>query len=777
MSRRTLAAAVLLLLAAAVPLRAQWLDGWQYRRSVMVSNPCGEALTGHQVRIDLDSSFDFAQALPDGADLRVTEADGTTSLPFWIEQWDSIAERAAFWVALSSLPPAGITVYLYYGSAGAGEAGDGSGVFTAFYDGFEQVEIGGVPGSDIHNPGEWDRHPANPMLGEGVPGAWDDHGATYASVIHDDAAGEYRMYYHGFSDTQVHQIGLATSNDLAGPWTRLPAPVLTPGPGVWDGQSVRVPMVWQEGPADFRMIYTGQGSGGMQVGYATSVDGLVWVKSPANPVFNDPNWATGDTQNWGVTKVGSDYLMWYGNFGQRESGIAVSTDLVNWTPYTSGPILASSGDPGDDRYSQYCPFTYSFDGDYYVLVPSYDAGGNYGRIYLYRSSSPFFPEADRHLVRVAITPGQAGQWDDHDLCTPFVYTADVTRNLSSGDLLQVFYSGEEGDNLWKEGIVLEADLEAALADAGLPSAGSSWTVTGDISVTDDPVRQGSRSVRQDDTSITAATQLRGAFTPQVGGVISAWIRRSATTAGDFDIYLYSGATLAAVAGLGRDGDLHYWDGAFQSTGVSWSPDTWYLVSLAFDADTDLFDLIVEDQNLDELVRTVGLSLGNPVGNIDSAVLYTSSVFQEEGFADDVRLRAWCGSEPAVTLGPEELPGTVAAQLTCTPASGILPFGVQFAAQLTNSYTGQTRRLAARIHLTLGGGGYIAGWRAGFTNVQAGDSYFAVWNQNLPALGSLVGDNIFQLAAEDVTPAPYNRPPYPAAGDTDSDTCAVSASAP
>ena len=41
------------------------------------------------------------------------------------------------------------------------------------------------------------------------------------------------------------------------------------------------------------------------------------------------------------------------------------------------------------------------------------------------------------------------------------------------------------------------------------------------------------------------------------GVVSAWMRRDATTNGDFDIYLYGSGTLGAVAGLGRNGFFHY----------------------------------------------------------------------------------------------------------------------------------------------------------------------------------------------------------------------------
>ncbi len=48
---------------------------------------------------------------------------------------------------------------------------------------------------------------------------------------------------------------------------------------------------------------------------------------------------------------------------------------------------------------------------------------------------------------------------------------------------------------------------------------------------------------------------------------------------------------------------------------------------------------------------------------------------------------------------------------------------------------------------------------------------------IPGLGSVLGDNTFSLVAEDVTPAPYNQPPYAPAGDTDSAQCVVTAAAP
>jgi glucose/arabinose dehydrogenase len=121
--------------------------------------------------------------------------------------------------------------------------------------------------------------------------------------------------------------------------------------------------------------------------------------------------------------------------------------------------------------------------------------------------------------------------------------------------------------------------------------------------------------------------------------------------------------------------------------------------------------------------------------------------------------------------------TIGASFDCDPASGTVPFSTLMSAQLQNLYTGQTRRIAGRVNVTLASGSSISNWRGGYTNVAAGDSYAASWNQAIPAVGSVIGTNTFELVAEDVTPAPYNQPPYPAAGDTAVDSCEVVAYAP
>ncbi len=131
------------------------------------------------------------------------------------------------------------------------------------------------------------------------------------------------------------------------------------------------------------------------------------------------------------------------------------------------------------------------------------------------------------------------------------------------------------------------------------------------------------------------------------------------------------------------------------------------------------------------------------------------------------------NEAAVPLSTS----TVAAALACSPSSGVLPFVCGFNVELTNQYQGQIRRIVGRINVTLANGTSYGNWRAGSTNVSPGSTYVTQWNQPIPALAPLVGDNLFRLVVADVTPAPYNQPPYPPAGDTDSDTATVTGIAP
>jgi len=116
----------------------------------------------------------------------------------------------------------------------------------------------------------------------------------------------------------------------------------------------------------------------------------------------------------------------------------------------------------------------------------------------------------------------------------------------------------------------------------------------------------------------------------------------------------------------------------------------------------------------------------------------------------------------------------------TPGSGTLPFTVTHRVTLANWLSGGpswTRRKAARIDVTLAGGAHFSNWRSGYTSIAPGSGFTTQFSLALPDSGTLVGEHTFRLLVEDVTPAPYNLPPYPPAGNTCTHTTVVTAYAP
>lgn len=144
--------------------------------------------------------------------------------------------------------------------------------------------------------GPWTRL-ETPVLTNGGPGSWDSDAASPDAIVQTDDG--YVMYYTGSSNFLLGpaQIGVASSSDGI-TWTKYddPAtmvapfaesdPVLQPGPpGSWDASTAWFADVVRTGAA-WEMYYSGADSGfNYAIGYATSSDGITWVKLLDNPVF------------------------------------------------------------------------------------------------------------------------------------------------------------------------------------------------------------------------------------------------------------------------------------------------------------------------------------------------------------------------------------------------------------------------------------------------------------------------------------------------------------
>ncbi len=127
-------------------------------------------------------------------------------------------------------------------------------------------------------------------------------------------------------------------------------------------------------------------------------------------------------------------------------------------------------------------------------------------------------------------------------------------------------------------------------------------------------------------------------------------------------------------------------------------------------------------------------------------------------------------------GKKSIVPTIVDDVSCIPAAGTVPFITHMNYTITNTCD-SFRRVATQVDLDLASGKHIANWRRGYQVIQPQQNVVTQWNQTLPALGYVIGDNLFTFMSRDVTPAPYNQPPHAPSGSTNSDKCTVTGAAP
>jgi hypothetical protein len=113
------------------------------------------------------------------------------------------------------------------------------------------------------------------------------------------------------------------------------------GEGHWDAMIRERGWIMREEDG-YHMWYTGydpKGSGVMQLGYATSPDGIAWTRHPGNPIFTE-TW----TEDVMVVSHEGTYYMFAEGEGDR-AHLLTSTNKVDWTRQGTIDIRLKNGDP------------------------------------------------------------------------------------------------------------------------------------------------------------------------------------------------------------------------------------------------------------------------------------------------------------------------------------------------------------------------------------------------------------------------------------------------
>ena len=301
----------------------------------------------------------------------------------------------------------------------------------------------------------WTKYASNPVLSPAQ--AWEATFLFLTDVI--NSGSSYKMWYTAGQSAR-HHIGYATSTD-GRTWTRLPYPVLDPGPSSWDLQNVGWPSIL--GPdtlGNYKMWYSGHGTSPYlrRIGYATAANETIWTKYENNPVLplgSSGSWDDGGLEAPDVLYTGGFYEMWYSGYrtsfwADSRIGYAKSSDGISWTRHTANPVLPT-GPPGSWDVVSVTAGEIFFDGSIYQMwYTGYDGSTlRIGHAVSPKGLAVSVSTADSVINSVDDTISVTVRVNDP---AGLQFSAKILSGGTPLDTLELFDDGTHGDSLASDGV-------------------------------------------------------------------------------------------------------------------------------------------------------------------------------------------------------------------------------------------------------------------------------------------------------------------------------------
>ncbi len=174
----------------------------------------------------------------------------------------------------------------------------------------------------------WEKQAGNPILNTGPAGAWDSVVAKLpAAVTHHN--GLYYLFYSG-RDQNTKQIGLATAQQITGPWTKNARnPILSARSAHWDKVLSTHPAPLFRHNNSWYMLYRGMRERyrDQGLGVAVSDDLRTWTRVDETPVIPVHN----EIASIAVTATQTGYLGISQPLDLSQRSYWLSHDLQRWT--------------------------------------------------------------------------------------------------------------------------------------------------------------------------------------------------------------------------------------------------------------------------------------------------------------------------------------------------------------------------------------------------------------------------------------------------------------
>lgn len=255
---------------------------------------------------------------------------------------------SAFGMHYTSMVTISGTIYTYYiRSNSSGKLGVG---LATSSDGISFTDQGLV--LDVGGPGDWDGTMAS------FPGIWYDSGTFY-------------LVYEGSGSSTNGDIGLATSTN--GTTFTKQGRILTHNTSGFESTNIGTPSLYKVG-STWYLYYHGFDGTVCQIGVATGSSLTSMTRYGSNPIVpTGSGWETGTTGKRSIIQSGSSYYMVYeGSTAQPystakwSSGLAKSTDLLNWTKYSQNNVLNQTPGGSGSGFGNDGPDFLTIGGDTYI---------------------------------------------------------------------------------------------------------------------------------------------------------------------------------------------------------------------------------------------------------------------------------------------------------------------------------------------------------------------------------------------------------------------------
>ena len=262
----------------------------------------------------------------------------------------------------------------------------------------------------------WKRGIDEPVLKVGDPGDWDDSSVDYNgnTVLFDTEENIYKMWYTG-SNSSAMRIGYATSTDGI-TWDKYYNE--NNGFVFHDPECIRTyrPVVLKV-DQEYKMYYCRwHGGGSCYIGLATSPDGLLWTPYNDNPVLNlGRGFEAHRVYPGSVIHENGLYKMWYTGEPSHTgipgaaTGYATSTDGIHWVKYAGNPVLEKGTTSEWDNHSATTPKVVKEGGLYHMFYRGTQLGNDFRTGHAYSVDGKNWTKCNQNPV---LTPGPSGSWDD-----------------------------------------------------------------------------------------------------------------------------------------------------------------------------------------------------------------------------------------------------------------------------------------------------------------------------------------------------------------------------